>query len=102
MSGLLGLMLLLTQYWTCQVKFQPPRVTLGKLINLPIGPKSSVILTTTYLTPTVRLGKGSRGSLFVFTKGGDADRESEHQQLVIEPAFSRKALPCAASHLKED
>lgn len=60
--------------------FQPPRVTLGNLINLPIGPKSSVVLTTTYLTPTVRLGKGSRGSLFVFTKGGASDKEGVPQQ----------------------
>ena len=60
-----------------QVLFQPPRITLGRDINVPIGPKSSVVLTTTYLTPTFRLGKGSRGSLFVFTKGGPADNAGQ-------------------------
>ena len=54
------------------MRFQPPRLHLGDHIDLAIGPKSSVVLTTTYLTPEVRIGKGSRGSLFVFTKGGEA------------------------------
>lgn len=69
-DGLCGIVKALA---SAQVKFQPPRLTLSGLIDLPIGPQSSVVLTTTYLTPTVRLGKGSRGSLFVFTKGGAAD-----------------------------
>ena len=54
------------------MRFQPPCLHLGDDIDLAIGPKSSVVLTTTYLTPEVRIGKGSRGSLFVFTKGGEA------------------------------
>jgi hypothetical protein len=33
-----------------------------------IGPKSSVVLGTQYLDETIRLGKGSRGSYFVFTR----------------------------------
>lgn len=37
------------------------------------GPKSSVRLITTYLDERVRIGKGSYGSLFVFTRGGAAD-----------------------------
>jgi hypothetical protein len=37
------------------------------------GPPSSVQLSTPYLDERVRLGKGSRGSLFVFTRGGPAD-----------------------------
>lgn len=37
------------------------------------GPPSSVVLKTTYVDERVRLGKGSRGSLFVFTRGGAAD-----------------------------
>lgn len=43
----------------------------------PPGPPSSVQLATTYLDETVRLGKGSRGSLFVFTRGGAADAAGE-------------------------
>jgi hypothetical protein len=41
------------------------------------GPPSSVQLTTTYLDERIRLGKGSRGSLFVFTRGGAADEAGE-------------------------
>lgn len=36
------------------------------------GPSSSVILTTTWLDDRVRLGRGSRGSRFVFLRGGYA------------------------------
>lgn len=56
-----------------QVNFQPPRVSLPGGINVAIGPSSSVELTTTYLDERVRIGQGSRGSLFVFTRGGSAD-----------------------------
>lgn len=41
------------------------------------GPPSSVVLKTTYVDERVRLGKGSRGSLFVFTRGGAADAAGE-------------------------
>jgi hypothetical protein len=43
----------------------------------PTGPPSSVQLSTPYLDERVRLGKGSRGSLFVFTRGGAADAAGE-------------------------
>ena len=36
------------------------------------GPSSSVILTTTWLDDKVRVGRGSRGSRFVFLRGGYA------------------------------
>ena len=38
-----------------------------------IGPESTVVLKSTFLDERVRVGKGSRGSLFVFTRGGAAD-----------------------------
>ena len=60
-----------------QAHFQPPRLTLGSWINLPIGPRSTVVLTTTYLSETVRLGKGSRGSLFAFVKEQSAQDAGE-------------------------
>ena len=56
-----------------QVAFEPPRVSLPGGVNLAVGPTSSVVLTTTYLDDRVRLGRGSRGSSFVFTRGGAAD-----------------------------
>ena len=40
---------------------------------MAVGPTSSVVLTTTYLDDQVRLGRGSRGSSFVFTRGGASD-----------------------------
>ncbi|KAG7667658.1 hypothetical protein Ndes2526B_g01958 [Nannochloris sp. 'desiccata'] len=56
-----------------KVFFDPPELTLPGGINTRIGPPSSVVLTTTFLNERVRLGLGSRGSLFVFTRGGDSD-----------------------------
>ena len=60
---------------TARVQFEPPELSLGSALSLRIGPPSSVQLTTTYLDDRVRLGVGSRGSLFVFTRGGASDRE---------------------------
>mgnify|MGYP001810428080 FL=1 len=45
------------------------------------GPPSSVQLSTPYLDERVRLGKGSRGSLFVFTRGGAADQAGRQKRL---------------------
>lgn len=56
-----------------QVCFERPELVLPGLA-LRIGPRSSVQLATTYLDERVRLGRGSRGSLFIFTRGGEADR----------------------------
>jgi hypothetical protein len=58
---------------TVKVFFDPPVLGFPFGISARIGPKSSVVLTTTYVDERVRIGKGSRGSLFVFTRGGDAD-----------------------------
>lgn len=58
---------------TVQVSFQPPVLSLGNNVHLRIGPTSSVILTTTWLDERLRLGKGSRGSRFVFMRGGYAN-----------------------------
>lgn len=56
---------------TVRVLFEPPVLALGPVVAR-IGPPSSVVLTTTYLDDRVRLGRGSRGSLFVFKRGGAA------------------------------
>ncbi|KAK9841011.1 hypothetical protein WJX81_005276 [Elliptochloris bilobata] len=58
---------------TVKVRFQRPELLLPGLA-LRIGPSSSVQLATTYLDARVRLGRGSRGSRFVFTRGGAADQ----------------------------
>uniref|UniRef100_A0A7S0RYJ4 Plastid lipid-associated protein/fibrillin conserved domain-containing protein n=1 Tax=Chlamydomonas leiostraca TaxID=1034604 RepID=A0A7S0RYJ4_9CHLO len=57
---------------TVKVLFEPPVLSLGPL-HFRIGRDSDVVLATTYLDERVRIGKGSRGSLFVFTRGGPAD-----------------------------
>ncbi|BDA43379.1 probable plastid-lipid-associated protein 8, chloroplastic [Coccomyxa sp. Obi] len=57
---------------TVKVLFEKPELCLGGL-SLRIGPPSSVILKTSYLDEAVRLGKGSRGSKFVFVRGGEAE-----------------------------
>ena len=53
---------------TVRAYFDPPKITLGGLPAFSVGPKSSVVLSTTYIDEDVRLGKGSRGSLFVFAR----------------------------------
>ncbi|GAX74034.1 hypothetical protein CEUSTIGMA_g1484.t1 [Chlamydomonas eustigma] len=55
------------------VYFDPPILSFAGKLHLRIGPKSSVQLATTYLDERIRVGLGSRGSLFLFTRGGAAD-----------------------------
>ncbi len=59
---------------TAKVFFDAPVLSLNVLggLHARIGPPSTVVLTTTYLDERVRLGRGSRGSRFVFTRGGAA------------------------------
>lgn len=61
---------------TVKVFFSPPELVFslfGSSFVFKIGPPSTVVLKTTYLDDRVRIGKGSRGSLFVFTRGEAAD-----------------------------
>ena len=58
---------------TAKVFFNPPMLGLPFGIHTSIGPSSSVVLKTTYVDERVRIGKGSRGSLFVFTRGFESD-----------------------------
>ncbi|CBI20782.3 hypothetical protein VitviT2T_004564 [Vitis vinifera] len=50
-----------------QVVFEPPELRLGAL-EFQYGGESEVKLEITYIDDRVRLGKGSRGSLFVFER----------------------------------
>jgi len=61
---------------TVKVFFEPPVLGFPGGIVARIGPSSTVVLRTTYVDDRVRIGKGSRGSLFVFTRGGKADEAS--------------------------
>lgn len=64
---------------TAKVFFDPPVLALPFGIYAKIGPKSSVVLRTTYVDGDVRIGKGSRGSLFVFTRGGTSEEAGMEQ-----------------------
>lgn len=50
-----------------EVVFESPHVQLGPL-KMQYGGNSSVKLATTYLDEVVRIGRGSRGSLFIFKR----------------------------------
>ncbi|XP_043713907.1 probable plastid-lipid-associated protein 8, chloroplastic [Telopea speciosissima] len=50
-----------------QVVFEPPELKLGPL-KFQYGGESEVKLEITYVDEKIRLGKGSRGSLFVFQR----------------------------------
>lgn len=56
--------------------FRPPVLCFGSprnplALSVKVGPPSSVVLDTPYVCPQVRLGLGSRGSRFVFTRTAD-------------------------------
>jgi len=53
---------------TVEACFGSPGISIAGGPKLRIGPKSKVVLSTTYLDDDVRIGKGSRGSLFVFKR----------------------------------
>lgn len=52
-----------------QVIFEPPELKVGSL-GFQYGGESEVKLEITYVDEKIRLGKGSRGSLFVFLRQG--------------------------------
>lgn len=62
---------------TVRVDFEPSEISIAG-DSLRVGPSSDVTLKTTYLDERVRLGQGSRGSLFVFTRGGPSDAAGAH------------------------
>jgi len=53
---------------TVRANFDPPRIFFGKRIGFSIGPASSVVLDTPFCDDCIRIGKGSRGTLFVFQR----------------------------------
>lgn len=55
-----------------KVRFEKPRIALGSRV-FEFSQPSEVRLRIAYLDERVRIGVGSRGSLFVFTRGGLAE-----------------------------
>ncbi|XVE97229.1 hypothetical protein REPUB_Repub03eG0003100 [Reevesia pubescens] len=66
--SLKGKLKVLDNQWI-QVIFEPPELKVGAL-DFQYGGESEVKLQITYIDEKVRLGKGSRGSLFVFQRRG--------------------------------
>jgi hypothetical protein len=69
--------------------FQPPLLGLGlynknKYLTFRVGPKSDVVLDTIYLDETFRLGRGSRGSTFIFQRLGEFDQQIYSYKKVLE------------------
>lgn len=50
-----------------EVIFEPPQLKIGSL-DFQYGWESEVKLEISYIDENIRLGKGSRGSLFVFVR----------------------------------
>ncbi|CAN8071028.1 unnamed protein product [Agarophyton chilense] len=71
------------------VQFEPPRIKVMDAV-FEFGSTSSVRLATPYLDDSVRLGVGSRGSLFVFAKDQNANSAQAQQWKNI---FKAKPLP---------
>jgi hypothetical protein len=68
---------------TVRADFDPPRIVVGRVLNLSIGPTSSVVLDTPFCDDRIRLGKGSRGSWFVFKRCFD-DEADEWKELITQ------------------
>ncbi|XP_077238515.1 plastid-lipid associated protein PAP / fibrillin family protein [Tasmannia lanceolata] len=66
--SLKGKLIVLDDKWI-QVVFEPPQLKVGAL-EFQYGGESEVKLEITYVDEKIRLGKGSRGSLFVFRRIG--------------------------------
>ncbi|XP_062022014.1 probable plastid-lipid-associated protein 8, chloroplastic [Rosa rugosa] len=69
--SLTGKLKALDDKWV-QVIFEPPELKVGAL-GFRYGGESEVKLQITYIDENVRLGKGSRGSLFVFRRRGKSN-----------------------------
>ena len=61
-----GKLIVLDEKWI-KVVFEPPQLKLGSL-EFQFGGESEVQLEITYIDDKLRLGKGSRGSVFVFQR----------------------------------
>lgn len=77
---------------TVRADFDPPRIVVGRVLNLSIGPTSSVVLDTPYCDDRVRLGKGSRGSWFVFKRCFDDEADEWKEWIAQRPLQKSRAL----------
>ena len=77
---------------TVRADFDPPRIVVGRLLNLSLGPTSSVVLDTPYCDDRVRLGKGSRGTWFVFKRCCDDGADEWKEWISQRPLRKSRAF----------
>ena len=78
---------------TVRADFDPPRISLVSgaekarkvLLSLSLGPPSSVVLDTPFCNELIRIGKGSRGSGFVFVRSSDPAADEWKSVLQVRP-----------------
>lgn len=81
---------------TVRADFDPPRVvictpsTKKALCCLSLGPTSSVFLDTTFCDSRVRIGKGSKGSRFVFVRSTDPVADEWKSLVELKPVGKRQ------------
>lgn len=85
---------------TVRANFDSPRIVVTRkdscLLNLSVGPTSSVILDTPYCDDCIRIGKGSRGSWFVFTRCFDDEANDWKAWIAQRPVPKSKVLAALA------
>jgi len=78
--------------------FLPPLLGIGlykskNLFTFRFGPNSDVVLDTTYLDENFRLGRGSRGSTFIFKRLGELDSKvTDYQSVMANKPFNGRLL----------
>jgi hypothetical protein len=81
---------------TVRADFDPPRIVFSSarrpLFGLTLGPTSSVFLDTTYCDDRVRIGKGSKGSLFVFARSTAPQADDWKDLMQVKPVGKRQLL----------
>ena len=82
---------------TVRADFDPPRVVLctpskKALFSLSLGPTSSVFLDTTFCDDRVRIGKGSKGSRFVFVRSTDPVADEWKSLIELKPVGKSQLL----------
>ena len=89
---------------TLRADFDPPKIIVSSLQKphrtlacVSLGPVSSVVLDTPYSNSLLRIGKGSRGSVFAFGRTRDAWVEEEWRRLVTLQAWKKSVVATASS-----
>lgn len=83
---------------TVRANFDPPRIVICTRTKkalcccLSLGPSSSVVLDTTFCDNRVRIGKGSKGSRFVFVRSADPVADEWKNLVELKPVGKRQLM----------